>query len=119
MMRKFLLALCAVMLLCVSAFGATMGELNALASAKLYLSTMAFSYSGLVNQLENFEGYSHAEAEYAVKNCGADWNEQAVKKAKEYLEVMPFSRKGLIDQLVQFEGFTKKQAEYGVKQNGY
>lgn len=34
MMRKFLLALCAVMFLSVSAFGATMGELNALASAK-------------------------------------------------------------------------------------
>ncbi|MBQ4430106.1 MAG: Ltp family lipoprotein, partial [Synergistaceae bacterium] len=116
---KILSALCAVMFLSVSAFGATMGELNALASAKLYLSTMAFSYSGLVKQLEDFEGYSHAEAEYAVKNCGADWNEQAAKKAKEYLDVMPFSRRGLMDQLVQFEGFTKKQAEYGVKQNGY
>lgn len=118
-MRKFLLALCAVVLLSASAFGATMGEKNALGSAKQYLSVMAFSYSGLMNQLESFDGYSHAEAEYAVKNCGADWDEQAARKAKEYLDVMSFSRKGLINQLVQFEGFTKKQAEYGVKQNGY
>ena len=78
---------------------------------------MAFSYSGLVKQLE-FEGYTNSEAVYAANNCGADWYEQAALSAKEYLDVMPFSRQGLIEQL-EYEGFTYDQAVYGVEQNGY
>ena len=93
---------------------ATSGERNALQSAQNYLSVMAFSYSGLVEQLE-YEGYSTSEAEYAADNCGADWNQQAVKKAKEYLDIVSFSRNGLIEQL-EYEGFTHSQATYGVDQ---
>ena len=91
---------------------ATFGEQNALSKAYQYLQYSAFSYTGLIEQLE-FEGYSHSEAVYAADNCGADWNEQAVKKAKQYLEYSSFSRGGLIDQL-EFEGFTASQAEYAV-----
>lgn len=96
---------------------ATVGQRNALSSAKSYLSWTAFSYSGLVGQLE-FEGYTHEEATFAADNCGADWNEQAAKCAQSYLEYTSFSRQGLIDQLV-FEGFTYEQAEYGVSAVGY
>lgn len=96
---------------------ASLGELNALREAKIYLNTMAFSYNGLIKQLE-FEGYSNIEATYGANNCGANWYEQASKKAKEYLRVMPFSRNELIAQL-EFEGFTYEQAVYGVEQNGY
>ena len=73
----------------------TLGEKNALKCAKNYLNTMAFSYQGLIKQLE-FEGYSNEEAIYAVDNCGADWNEQAVKTAQSYLKYSSFSRNGLI-----------------------
>lgn len=93
---------------------ATSGESNALKSAQTYLSIMAFSYRGLVEQLE-YEGYTTSEAEYAADNCGADWNLQAVKKAKEYLAVMSFSKDGLLEQL-EYEGFTHSQATYGVEQ---
>ena len=72
---------------------------------------MAFSYSGLIEQLE-FEGFSHDEAVYAVDNCGADWYEQAARRARAYLNYTSFSYSGLVDQLV-FEGFTQEQAEYG------
>lgn len=96
---------------------ATIGETNALASAKIYLNSMAFSYSGLIEQLE-FEGYTNSDATYAANNCGADWYEQAALSAKTYLNVMPFSRDGLIEQL-QYEGFTYEQAAYGAEQNGY
>ena len=92
--------------------GTTSGMRNALKSAKNYLSVMAFSYSGLVEQLE-YEGYSSSEATYAADNCGADWYEQAVKSAKQYLDVMAFSRSGLIEQL-EYEGYTHDQAVYGV-----
>ena len=95
----------------------TMGESNALESAKQYLSIMSFSYSGLIEQLE-YEGYSNSEATYAADNCGANWYEQAVLSAKEYLDVMSFSRQGLIEQL-EYEGFTYDQAVYGVEQCGY
>lgn len=45
----------------------TIGQRNALRSAKNYLSIMAFSYSGLIEQLE-FEQYSHDDAVYAADN---------------------------------------------------
>lgn len=95
----------------------TTGQSNALASAKLYLETMPFSYTGLIEQLE-YEQYSTEDATYAADNCGADWNEQAARSAKNYLDIMPFSRDELIEQL-QFEGYTYEQAVYGVEQNGY
>lgn len=95
---------------------ATQGQKNALNAAKNYLSIMAFSYNGLIEQLE-FEKYTHTDAVYAADHCGADWNAQAVKKANSYLETMPFSYTGLIEQL-EFEGFTHDQAVYGVDQCG-
>ena len=100
-----------------STSSATMGERNALESAKSYLNSSAFSYSGLIEQLE-FEGYSTSEATYAVDHCGADWNEQAALSAASYLKSSSFSKQGLIDQL-EFEGFTHEQAVYGVEKNGY
>lgn len=90
------------------------GKKNALKSAEQYLSFMAFSYSGLIDQLE-YEGYSNEEAEYAAKNCGADWSEQAVLSAKQYLKTMSFSKDGLIEQL-EYEGFTHEQAAHGAEQ---
>lgn len=80
------------------------GKKDALESAKQYLNAMAFSYSGLIDQLE-FEGYSTDEATYAADNCGANWKEQAVLAAMQYLDTMDFSKDGLIDQL-EYEGFT-------------
>lgn len=95
----------------------TMGERNALSSAKSYLEVLAFSHNGLYKQLL-FDGYKEEEAKYAVDNCGADWNEQAAKQAASYLEFMAFSREGLIEQL-EYDGFTHEQAVYGVTQVGY
>lgn len=93
------------------------GKQNALAAAKLYLNSSAFSRSGLIDQLK-YEGYTDDEAAYAVGHCGANWEEQAVRMAKQYLDTMPFSKSSLIEQL-EYEGFTHEQAVYGVEQNGY
>jgi hypothetical protein len=95
----------------------TTGERNVRGSAESYLRNMAFSKTGLVEQLV-FEGFTEDEAEFGVAQSDADWNEQAAKSAKSYLENMSFSREGLIDQL-EFEGFTTEEAESGVSQNGY
>ncbi len=95
----------------------TMGQKNALKSAKSYLDYSGFSYSGLIDQLE-YEGYTTEEATYAADNCGADWNEQAARTAQSYLDYSSFSRSSLIEQL-EYEGFTPEQAEYGVTAVGY
>ena len=119
-MKKTLICIIALLVtltLASVSFSTTMGEKNALKSAKAYLNYTSFSYQGLIEQLK-YEEYSHAEAVYGVDNCGADWNEQAVRSAEQYLEYSPFSRNGLIEQL-KYDGFTHEQAVYGVEANGY
>ena len=59
---------------------ASVGEKTALRKAHDYLNYTAFSYTGLIGQLE-YEGFTTEEATRAADNCGADWNELAVKKA--------------------------------------
>ena len=95
----------------------TMGQKNATAKAKSYLSYSAFSRQGLIEQLE-FEGYSAEDATYGTDYSGANWSEQAVKKGASYLKYTAFSSQGLYEQLL-FEGFTPEEAQYGVSQNGY
>ncbi len=90
----------------------TVAQSNAVAMALNYLDYTSFSKQGLIEQLE-YEGFSSADAEYAVDNITVDWKEQAALKAAEYLNYQAFSRSGLIDQL-EFEGFTRAQATFGV-----
>lgn len=99
-----------------SGSGETASQANARESAASYLSYMAFSRTGLIDQLE-YEGYSTADATYGVDAQNADWNQQAVLKAEEYLDFMSFTRSELIDQLL-YEGFTQSEATYGVNQVG-
>ena len=92
-------------------------------SAKSYLSLMAFSRQGLIDQLtsEYGEQFEADEAEYAISTLEAngevDWNEQAYQSAKSYLEYDSFSLDGLIEQLESEYGeqFTHDQATYGAE----
>lgn len=92
----------------------TSGQENALRTADDYLAYTAFSREGLIEQLE-FEGYSTADATFAVDYLNVNWKEQAAQSARNYLDMSGFSRSGLIQQL-EFEGYTTKQATYGVDQ---
>lgn len=94
----------------------TVSQENARESAENYLQFTAFSKTGLVDQLE-FEGFSSADAEYAVEHIEVDWMRQAEKSAEDYMEFSAFSRSGLIDQLT-FEGFTPEQAAHGADSVG-
>lgn len=96
--------------------GESVSQANAVESAESYLRFSSFSRTGLIEQLE-FEGYSNADAVYAVDKVNPDWNEQAAKSAQSYLDYSSFSRQGLIDQL-KFEGFTTQEATYGVNAVG-
>lgn len=97
-------------------FGASISQENALRKANDYLDYSAFSYQGLIEQLE-YEGFNNEDAVYGVDNCGADWNEQAAIKAKDYLDYSAFSYQGLVEQL-EYEGFTHEQAVFGAHSAG-
>ncbi len=85
-------------------------------AAQKYLNYTAFSRQGLIQQLE-YDGFSTADATFAVDSITIDWNQQAVKAAKKYLNYTSFSRQGLIEQL-EYDGFTPSQAAYGVAATG-
>ncbi len=96
--------------------GITTGQKNALSKAHDYLNYSAFSYNGLIEQLE-YEGFTSEEATYAADNCGADWNKQAAKKALDYLGYSAFSYSGLIEQL-EYEGFSTEEATFAADSCG-
>ena len=89
-------------------------SLKAIKEAKDCLYSVALSYKELTNQLIS-DGFSPEDAEYGVRNCGANWNLQALKAAKEYLNVEAYSYESLKKQLIEEELFTPEQAEYGVR----
>lgn len=95
----------------------SIGESNALQSAKQYLKYSPYSRSELIERLED-DGYTQDEVLFGVDNCGANWNEQAAKSAKQYLKYSSYSRSGLIERL-EDDGFTHEQAVYGVTEVGY
>jgi hypothetical protein len=93
---------------------------QAVDSATGYLSEgQGFSEQGLLRQLTTTagEGFTEAQAEYAISSLHPDWDAQAVDAAKGYLgDGQGFSRSSLIQQLTSSygDGFTEAQAEYGV-----
>ena len=104
------------------AFAMTVSQANAIQAAERYLAMSAFSRSGLIQQLssKHGEGYSRADAVYAVDHLPVNWNEQAVRAAKRHLAERSFSREGLIHQLKARygDGFTHAEAIYGVGSTG-
>jgi host cell surface-exposed lipoprotein len=100
----------------------TLSESQAIESAESYLAMGGFSRAGLINQLDSSagEGFSEADAVFAVDHVKVDWNEQAVESAKSYLQMGGFSRASLINQLTSPYGeqFTLAQATYAVDHLG-
>ena len=100
----------------------TKSQEQAIGSAESYLAYTAFSRKGLIQQLssEAGEGFSKADATFAVDHIKVNWNEQAARSAKQYLSYTHFSRQGLIQQLESSAGeaFTHAQAVYGVNKAG-
>ena len=100
----------------VGAGAASMGDQEAVAQAKSYLSVEAFSFGGLVAQLK-YGGFSTAQATYGAEHSGGNWSREALLSAKQYLSTEAFSRTGLIKQL-EFSKFTAAQSAYGVARCG-
>jgi hypothetical protein len=102
----------------------TTGQQNAVQSAQSYLDMgSGFSQAGLMEQLTSTsgEGFSKADATFAINNIKPDWNEQAVLSAKGYMKMGGFSRASLLEQLTSKAGagFTQAQALHALKAVGY
>ncbi len=84
----------------------TTGQEEALEAAKGWLKYNYYGPTGLKNALMG-NGYSEADADYAVANCGADWTEQCNKKVENYVSY------GYSESTIRFflegEGFTEEQ----------
>lgn len=102
----------------------TLSEQQAVASAQGYLDDgQGFSYQGLLKQLTSSygEGFSQADAKFAIRYLHPDWYQQAVESAKNYLaDGQGFSHDELYQQLTSGygEGFTPGQANYALRQVG-
>jgi hypothetical protein len=103
--------------------GLTPSQQNAVQAAQNYLSEgNGFSQAGLIAQLDSpdGDGYSVADATFAVDSLKVDWNAQAVLAAKGYLATSSFSCTDLVQQLDSPDGsqFTPAQAQYAATQVG-
>jgi SOS response regulatory protein OraA/RecX len=89
---------------------------SALARAKLYLQQGYFSERGLREKLIQ-DGYSAANAAFAVNRCYVDWSTQAVNAAKSYVKNRAISESALLKLLLS-DGFTNEQSKNAVKKCG-
>jgi hypothetical protein len=92
-------------------------------AANGYLSEgQGFSQASLTQQLTSSagDGFTQAQAEYAINYLHPDWDAQAVDAAKGYMQMGGFSQASLIQQLTSSagDGFTQTQAEYAASQVG-
>lgn len=98
----------------------TSSQQQAVDAGQSYLSIgTGFSEKGLLKQLTSKygNGFSQADASFAVKYLSPDWNAQAVLAAKSYLNLHTgFSKSSLQQQLTSPYGnqFTQAQASYAV-----
>lgn len=102
----------------------TVSQQQAIAAAENYLQAEpGFSYQGLIDQLDSQygNGFSVADATFAVNHISVDWNQQAAYAAKNYMTTEPgWSCSSLLQQLDSPYGgkFTQSQAEYGTNSVG-
>jgi Host cell surface-exposed lipoprotein len=98
----------------------TPSQQQAVDSAQSYLSDgEGFSEYSLLNQLTSSsgDGFSQADAQFAINYLHPDWYVQALESAKGYMsDGEGFSRSSLLEQLTSTsgDGFTQAQAQYAV-----
>lgn len=91
---------------------ATIGERNALAKAKAYISSSDFSEEKLRGQLE-FEGFTTDEIDYAIDKVPADYNLEASNRAVLYYTTQNLSKQRIMTQL-EYEGYTSTEINYAI-----
>ena len=84
----------------------------------MYSSMMYMSKQGIYDQLisEYGDQFEISEAQYAMDNIQADWNQNALESAKSYRENMDMSDSEIYNQLVSEYGekFEPSEAQYAI-----
>ena len=102
----------------------TTSQQSAITAANQYLSLgSGFSKAGLIQQLDSSagNGFSVADATFAVNHVSVNWDHQAALAAKGYMQsVGGFSYNSMVQQLQSSagSGFTHAQAVFGAKSVG-
>ena len=82
----------------------------ALEFVQSYLQMWAYSSAELTKMLLE-EGFSEAEAQYAIDNCGADWAQINIALAQGMLQQFPTTcRNALIEGLMDYNSLSKTEA---------
>ncbi|MBQ6519699.1 MAG: Ltp family lipoprotein [Anaerolineaceae bacterium] len=117
--RSFHVLIVLFFMICLFLSGrAVANQADALKAALSYLSSTAYSRNALIKKLES-DGFSRADAEYAVANIYVDWYQMAADVAASYLASADYSYKGLIRKLESStDGFTHEEAVYGADTAG-
>ena len=82
---SILCTLLVIFIPCLSVSVETMGVKNAVGYIKEYLEFSITSEANMREKLAD-EGFTDSEIEYAMANCGVDWNEQVLLYAKDCLK---------------------------------
>lgn len=95
-----------------------MEQKNALKKAETYSKTMHMSKQAIYEQLtsEYGEKFKPKDAQYAIDNIKANWNENALISAKNYQQTMSMSKQAIYEQLISEYGdkFTSEEAKYAI-----
>ncbi len=89
---------------------------EALSWAKEIVSIYSYSKEAFTEILS--KEFSSKVVAYAIDNCGADWNKQAIEQAKFYVSNMSYSYIDLIEVLEVAEKFTREQAIFAANNCG-
>ena len=94
---------------------ATDSQNDAAEAAVVYLETMPMSKQALFDQLK-YDSYSAEDAQYAIDNINADWNEEALEAAENYYDSGTTDTNEIYNQLISEYGeqFTTDEAQYAI-----
>ena len=72
-------------------------------------------YYKLDSSIPDTYGYTTAQINYALRNCSANYNTEALEQAKTSIEYGSYSRTRLIKILRDYDGFTTAQINYALR----
>ena len=97
------------MFLYVNSLEAVIEKLNLFELKAIHGNTLNFKSHIRENQwnsLVKYDLYTESQATYAVNNCGANWNEEALEEAKSDIRNSSYSYAYLKDILVRYDLYT-------------
>ena len=89
-------------------------EAEVISKAEYVASLIPKSKSSLSSYLQEYEGFTEDEANFAVENCNVDWNEEAVEYVYYILGASPDIDADRMEGQLGYEGFTEDEIKYAL-----